>query len=95
MAPSGNDTECLPDLDEFLTYTFIPDISDHREEVRRQENADGLGLESNCFDPFISCADGEDSEAEAESQSDYTTVSRTGGDPDATLSPSNCRLVRI
>ena len=40
---SGGDTESLFGLDEFLTFSFDPDISDN-QEVGGQEKADRLGL---------------------------------------------------
>ena len=42
---TGSDTESLPDLDEFLAFSFDPDISDNEEEVGGQENADSLGCD--------------------------------------------------
>ena len=42
---SGGDTESLPELHEFLACSFDPDISDNKEEVGGQENADSLGLD--------------------------------------------------
>ena len=42
---SGSKTESLPDLGEFLASSFNVDISDNKEEIGGQENADGLGLD--------------------------------------------------